>query len=104
MRLVRGATWLRCARDAVSGAATDPPRAGDAIAPWEFSPLIGGVGTVNDVELRFADSVFQVVLNGQRVATIVDASFGFGGLAWVVGSHPTASRVVLQAVAAWRAR
>ena len=48
-----------------------------SIVDWEFSPLIGGVGTINEVELRFSDSVFQVVLNGQTAATVVDAASGF---------------------------
>ena len=74
------------------------------LVDWEFSPLIGGVGTVNEVELRFSDSVFQVVLNGQNAATVVDASFGFGLLGWVCGSHPGPSQVLLQSAGAWRAR
>lgn len=75
-----------------------------AIVDWEFSPYIGGVGVSNEVELRFADSVFQVVLNGHSVATMVDASFGFGMLGWVVGSFPTTAEVLVQAAGAWRAR
>ena len=59
----------------------------DVINEWEFHPAIRGVGVVNDVELRFADSVFQIVLNDVRVATIVDASFLFGGMAWVAASR-----------------
>ena len=75
-----------------------------SIVDWEFSPLIGGIGTVNEVELRFSDSVFQVVLNGQNAATVVDASFGFGLLGWVCGSHPGPSNVLLQSASAWRTR
>ena len=75
-----------------------------SLVDWEFSPLIGGVGTVNEVELRFSDSVFQVVLNGQTAATVVDASFGFGLLGWVCGSDSSPSQVLLQSAGAWRAR
>jgi hypothetical protein len=75
-----------------------------SIVDWEFSPLIGGIGTINEVELRFFDSVFQVVVNGQNVTTVVDASFGFGLLGWVCGSHPGPSQVLLQFAGAWRAR
>jgi hypothetical protein len=76
----------------------------DVINDWEFHPAIRGVGQVNDVELRFADSVFQIVLNDVRVSTIVDASFGFGGIAWVAASHSARSRILLQNAGAWRAR
>jgi len=75
-----------------------------SIVDWEFSPVIGGINTINEVELRFSDSVFQIVLNGQNVATVVDASFGFGLLGWVCGSHPGPSNVLLQFAGAWRAR
>ena len=76
----------------------------DIMNDWEFCSAIRGVGQVNDVELRFADSVFQIVLNDFRVTTIVDASFGFGGLAWVVGSHGGPAQILLQNAGAWRAR
>ena len=76
----------------------------DVINEWEFCSAIRGVGATNDVELRFADSVFQIVLNDVRVTTIVDAAFGFGGLAWVVGSHGGPAQVLLQNAGAWRAR
>jgi hypothetical protein len=76
----------------------------DVILDWEHTSLLAGVGNESEVELRFADSVFQVVLNGRRVATLIDASYGFGMLGWVAGSMRAPARLVLHAASAWRAR
>jgi hypothetical protein len=54
----------------------------DVIRDWEFVPAIGGIGTLNHLEMRFADSVFQVLINGTNVASFVDAKFGFGHVGW----------------------
>ena len=76
----------------------------DVILDWEHTTALAGVGQDNEVELRFADSVFQVVFNGHRVATLIDASFGFGMLGWVAGSMLGPARVLLRTASAWRAR
>jgi hypothetical protein len=89
-KLVREASW---------GTRTEI----DVIVPWEHSPIVADVGQPNEVELRLADSVLQVSLNGQQVSTIYDAGFGFGGLGWVVGSIDASATVVLHTAAAYRA-
>jgi hypothetical protein len=77
----------------------------EAIADWEHTPAVAGVGQENEIELRCADSLFQVLINGRRVVSTVDASFGFGGLAWVVGTMlAEPAQVVLRSVAAWQVR
>jgi hypothetical protein len=76
----------------------------DVVLDWEHTSLLAGVGSENEVELRCADSVFQVVFNGHRVATLIDASFGFGMLGWVAGSMRAPARLMLHAASAWRAR
>ena len=74
------------------------------IVDWERAPAILGVGHDNEVELRFADSVFQIVCNGHRVSTLVDASFGFGMVGWIGGSVGGPARTLLRTASAWQAR
>lgn len=49
---------------------------------WECHPAAKGEGESNTLELRFADSLLQVVINGTRAASLVDAAFGFGQPGW----------------------
>ncbi|MBS2026592.1 MAG: zinc ribbon domain-containing protein [Deltaproteobacteria bacterium] len=75
----------------------------DVMVPWEHAPVIADVGQPNEVELRLADAVLQVSVNGQRLTTIFDAGFGFGALGWVVGSLDAPATVMLLSAAAYRA-
>jgi hypothetical protein len=59
----------------------------DTLRNWEVTPHLHGLGTLNRVELRYADSVLQVVLNGARAASLVDARFGFGAVGWRVVAY-----------------
>jgi hypothetical protein len=72
---------------------------GTTIIDWHHAPSMAPPGTPNDAELRFADSIFQIVINGVRVATVVDPAFGFGAVAWRVGAMPqSAAQVLLTAL------
>jgi hypothetical protein len=67
---------------------------------WEHTPAIGGPGRVNELELRCADSLFQLVVNGELVLSLVEAAFGFGQFGWSCGSESEASgaQVLLMSV------
>ncbi len=71
---------------------------------WEFAPQIAGVGQSNEVELRAADSLFQILVNGEITASIVDACFGFGQFGWCVASESDVSpaQVLLQRTGIFR--
>jgi hypothetical protein len=81
---------------------TDKDSYVDWLLPWECVPAVAGVGTVNHIELRVADSVLQVVINGVRLATVIDARFGFGTAGWRAVSFGGQSRVVLHQLEARR--
>jgi hypothetical protein len=49
---------------------------------YEFQRCVRPVGQPNEIELRCADSILQVFVNGHQVAACVDATFGFGGFCW----------------------
>ena len=53
---------------------------------WEFQPIVRRVGEMNEIELRLADSIIQVFVNGHHVAAVVDATFGFGSFCWRIQS------------------
>ena len=57
-----------------------------------------GVGVKNHVELRLADSVLEVILNGVRLSTVIDARYGFGSVGWRTSSYGNSSRVVLHSL------
>jgi hypothetical protein len=76
----------------------------DPLVAWEFSPHVAAVGEVNEVELRCAGHILQVVLNGHLVRTVADASFGFGFAGWSVRSLSGPAEVLLQSIGACRAR
>ena len=70
---------------------------------WEVTSSLAGLGAPNRVELRYADAVFQIVINGAHVASLVDARFGFGRVGWRAVSFddlPQRKRIVLHAMEA----
>ena len=73
------------------------------MVPWEYSTAVAGVNEPNEVELRLADSVLQVAINGQHITTVYDAGFLFGGLGWVVGSIDRYATLMVKSAAAYRA-
>jgi hypothetical protein len=73
----------------------------EAIRDWEAVPAVAGVGALNHVELRYADAVFQVVINGAHVASLVDARFGYGCAGWRATSYgelPQRKRVLFRSL------
>ena len=70
---------------------------------WEHSLAVAPVNELNEVELRLADSVLQVSINGQHITTVYDAGFLFGGLSWLAGSIDSHATVMLKSAAAYRA-
>jgi hypothetical protein len=73
----------------------------EALHDWEVVPAVGGLGVVNHVELRYADSAFQVVINGVKVASLVDARFGFGAVGWRATSYgeiPQRKRILFRSL------
>jgi hypothetical protein len=65
------------------------------VQPWERNAAIAPPHAPNKIELRFADSVFEVLVNDVRVATIIDPGFGFGEIGWHVSSHADSGGAVL---------
>jgi hypothetical protein len=70
----------------------------DVLTEWEVSSHVAPVGSPNRVELRCADSVLDLVVNGTRVATVIDARFGFGHFGWRATSAELPTTVLLQSV------
>lgn len=68
----------------------------EALRNWEAVREVAGVGAVNQIELRVADSVLAVAINGVDVATIVDARFGIGCVGWRASSFDKATKVLLR--------
>lgn len=52
------------------------------LRPWICHPAIHPAGEDNLLELRFADSVLQTVVNDTPLGAIEDASFRFGAVGW----------------------
>ena len=74
----------------------------EVIRSWEVAPCIGGVGVWNQVELRCADSLFEIVVNGQRVCTLTDARFGYGRFGWRVHGREGPTSAVIRSVELFR--
>ena len=53
---------------------------------FEYQSQVRPSGQPNEIEIRCADSIVQVFVNGRNVAACVDATFGFGGFCWRVAS------------------
>ncbi len=77
----------------------------EPLRDWEFSAAVRPLGAVNELELRCADSVLRVVVNGETVANVVDARFGFGTFRWLAETFDRRpADVVLHGLGLWRAR
>ena len=72
------------------------------VVDWTFSPLVPPPGQPLEAEVRFADEVFQFLVNGQRLGAALDAVFGFGEVAYYVGSCDGPAEVVVQSVSVRR--
>ncbi len=70
----------------------------EVLTEWEVSSQVAPVGSLNRVELRCADSVLDLVVNGVRVATVIDARFGFGHFGWRATPAEPPSTVLLHSV------
>lgn len=70
----------------------------EVLTEWEVSSHVAPVGALNRVELRCADSVLDLVVNGERVATVVDARFGFGHFGWRASPVTPPSTLLIHSV------
>ncbi|MFO0553939.1 MAG: hypothetical protein U0271_36495 [Polyangiaceae bacterium] len=68
------------------------------IRDWECSPHVAPIGYANTVELRVADTVLQLFVNGQRVLSAVDGGLGFGSFGWRAFSCEGPARVLIRAL------
>jgi hypothetical protein len=68
---------------------------------WECSPVIAPPGQPNTIELRAADTMLQVLVNGVRLASLVDAGLGFGAFGWRAVSLGARTTVVLRSLEAY---
>jgi hypothetical protein len=57
---------------------------------------IAGVGATNTLEVRCADSLFEVYVNGAKVTAFEDAHFCFGEHAWAVDAETAQTRVTIE--------
>ena len=67
---------------------------------WEHGTVVRPFGQTNDLELRGADAVFQIVINGMLTATVLDAAFCYGAVGWSAASESDVSqaRIVVHRV------
>lgn len=76
----------------------------EIIRDFTYAEPIAGVGKSNELELRVADSLFQVHVNGTLVTSIVEEAFGFGQFGWATSSqsrsHP--SSILLERLSLFR--
>jgi hypothetical protein len=68
------------------------------VLEWTYAPSIAPPGSQNEIEVRFADEVFQFLVNGVRVGAALDATFGFGGVAWYAGSNDAPAQLALDSL------
>jgi len=67
----------------------------DRIRPWEAVSVVRPAGQSNTIEVRCADSIFNLFVNDTHVATVVDARFGFGEVHWELSAYDAPSRICL---------
>ena len=68
---------------------------------WTPCPQARGLGEPNLIELRVADAIIEVYINGERALSAVDAALGFGAVGWRVTSLEGPSRALLRGIAAY---
>jgi hypothetical protein len=66
---------------------------------WETNFVVAPVGQVNRIELRFADSILEVFINGRSLARVIDAHLGFGKVGWRVTGYSQPTQVMLHSLA-----
>lgn len=63
---------------------------------WVSHPCVAPVGQPNQVELRTADTVIQLHVNGIRMLSTSDPGLGFGRFGWRAGSMDRPATVLLR--------
>ncbi len=66
---------------------------------WETTFAVAPVGQPNRVELRFADSILEIFINGQHLARVIDAHLGFGKVGWRATGYSQPAQVMLTSLA-----
>ena len=72
----------------------------DVLQDWTASLAVGEVGEWTRAELRFADDLLEVWLDGRLAARVRDGSLGYGQAGWRVGAWDGAGAVEVAEV--WR--
>ncbi len=68
----------------------------EPLRDWEVTREVAPVGQPNHIELRFAESVLTVAINGSVVTTLIDARFGFGLAGWRLTTFDERGQVLLR--------
>lgn len=72
-----------------------------AVAPirdWECSPKVAPAGYPNTIELRAADAMLQLFVNGERILSAIDAGLGFGSFGFRAIALEGPARVCFQSL------
>jgi hypothetical protein len=72
--------------------------AAEALADWQSHAAVRGVDEPNEIEVRVADSVFQLFVNGARVGSVLDARLGYGSTGFEASSYGTHAHVVIESI------
>lgn len=67
-----------------------------ALSDWEPCEAVRPIGEPNKVEIRAADSILEVHVNGQRVLSLVDSGLAFGASGFRVFSLEQRARVLIR--------
>ena len=67
-----------------------------ALSDWEACEAVRPLGEVNVIELRAADSLLEVHVNGQRMLSLVDSGLAFGASGFRVFSLEQRARVLVR--------
>ncbi|HEY8072820.1 MAG TPA: hypothetical protein VIF62_01890 [Labilithrix sp.] len=68
------------------------------LSGWESTTAVRPLGEPNTVEIRYADSVLQVLVNDVRIITFVDAGIGYGKIGWRAVSLGDPGSVLLRGI------
>ncbi len=71
---------------------------------WVSHPSVAPVGAPNLVELRTADTILQVFVNGTRMLSTSDPGLGFGAFGWRAASMDQPARVLLRGIEAFETK
>jgi len=95
--VVPGLRTVRLARFCEGGEVS----AVSAIRDWECSPHVAPAGYPNTIELRAADTMLQLFVNGERVLSAIDAGLGFGGFGFRAIALEGPARVCFRSIEAF---